>query len=222
MWINPTYTELSLGRDWEAAGTILGSNRNRTGKRPGNSTVLYKKDPADCGFRMGFVFCYSMYANHQPLPMPLFSTLSERIRFYTLLLGVIQITVGCLVGLIPPDAIAWYRGLVMAHIQFTANGVLLVVLGFLLREMALSAFQLRCWFISTQLGTWLNGVAGMIAAIIGQSSSQMPALNKAYPPPTAGSSALVYTTLVLCGLLILLGLGLTIWGLVRGRQLDHV
>lgn len=146
------------------------------------------------------------------------SILAERIRFLTLLLGVIQVTMGCLVGLIPPDAIAWYRGLVMAHIQFTANGVLLVVLGFLLREMVLSPLQLRLWFVSTQAGTWLNGVAGMIAAIIGQSSSQMPALNKAYPPPIAGSSALVYTTLVFCGLLILLGLGLTVWGLVRARR----
>lgn len=150
------------------------------------------------------------------------SSLSERIRFFTLLLGVIQVTLGCLVGLIPPDAIAWYRGLVMAHIQFTANGVLLVVLGFLLREMALTTFQLRCWFISTQAGTWLNGLAGMMAAIIGQSSSQMPALNKAYPPPTAGSSVLVYLTLVLCGLLILVGLGLTIVGLVKGRRDDAV
>ncbi|MBV5349387.1 hypothetical protein JZU61_07050, partial [bacterium] len=58
------------------------------------------------------------------------------------------------------------------------------------------------------------------AAIIGQSSSQMPALNKAYPPPTPGSSPLVYTTLVLCGLLILVGLGLTIVGLVKGRRSD--
>lgn len=146
------------------------------------------------------------------------SSLLERIRFLTLLLGVIQVTMGCLVGLIPPDAVAWYRGLVMAHIQFTTNGVLLVVLSFLLREMALSRFQLRCWFISTQAGTWLNGVAGMMAAIIGQSSSQMPALNKAYPPPTPGSSPWVYTTLVFCGLLILVGLGLTIVGLVKGRR----
>ncbi|MDP3129318.1 MAG: hypothetical protein Q8M81_12545 [Sediminibacterium sp.] len=148
-------------------------------------------------------------------------SLSERIRFFTLLLGVIQVTMGCLVGLIPPDAVAWYRGLVMAHIQFTANGVLLVVLGFLLREMVLTPFQLRCWFISTQAGTWLNGIAGMIAAIIGQSSSQMPGLNKAYPPPTAGSSSLVYTTLVLCGLLILVGLGLTVWGLIKGRAVER-
>lgn len=146
------------------------------------------------------------------------AVLSERLRFFTLLLGVIQVTMGCLVGLIPPDALAWYRGLVMAHIQFTANGVLLVVLGFLLREMVLTPFQLRCWFISTQAGTWLNGVAGMLAAIIGQSSSQMPALNKAYPPPTAGSSPLVCTTLVLCGLLILVALGLTVWGLVKARK----
>ena len=54
--------------------------------------------------------------------------------------GVLQITVGCLVGFIPPSAVAWFRGIVMAHIEFTVNGVLLVV------------------------GTWANGAAGIAAA----------------------------------------------------------
>jgi len=33
MWINPTYTELSLGSDWEETGKQLGSNWDRMGKR---------------------------------------------------------------------------------------------------------------------------------------------------------------------------------------------
>lgn len=64
---------------------------------------------------------------------------SEKIRHQTLLLGVIQITFGCIVGFIPPDAVPWFRGIVMAHIEFTANGVLLLVLGFLVREKKLGS-----------------------------------------------------------------------------------
>ena len=57
------------------------------------------------------------------------TTYAEQIRYLTLLLGVIQVTFGCFVGFIPPTAVLWFRGIVMAHIEFTANGVLLVVLG---------------------------------------------------------------------------------------------
>ena len=59
------------------------------------------------------------------------------IRRWTLILGVLQVTVGCLVGLIPPGAVEWFRGIVMAHIEFTANGVLMIVLGLLVRELRL-------------------------------------------------------------------------------------
>ena len=52
--------------------------------------------------------------------------LKENLRRWTLFLGVLQITVGCVVGFIPPSAVAWFRGIVMAHIEFTANGVLMV------------------------------------------------------------------------------------------------
>ena len=62
-------------------------------------------------------------------------TLKDTLRRWTLLLGVLQITVGCLAGLIPPSAVAWFRGIVMAHIEFTINGILVIVFGFLLREI---------------------------------------------------------------------------------------
>ena len=51
--------------------------------------------------------------------------LKANLKRWTLFLGVLQITVGCLVGFIPPSAVAWFRGIVMAHIEFTANGVLM-------------------------------------------------------------------------------------------------
>ncbi len=62
------------------------------------------------------------------------------------MLGVLQITVGCVVGFIPPSAVAWFRGIVMAHIEFTANGVLMVVFGFLVRELRLNPTALKVWF----------------------------------------------------------------------------
>lgn len=137
--------------------------------------------------------------------------------FFTLLLGVVQVIAGCVVGLIPPGAVAWYRGMVMAHIQFTANGVLLIVLGLLVHDMRLTPSQFRIWFLSTQAGTWLNGIAGLIAAFTGRSSSRMPNLNATNPPPN-GMSTAVYASLLFCGLFILVGLGLTLIGLLQGRK----
>jgi uncharacterized membrane protein HdeD (DUF308 family) len=63
--------------------------------------------------------------------------LKESLKRWTLVLGVLQITVGCIVGFIPPSAVAWFRGIVMAHIEFTANGVLMVAFGLLVRQLRL-------------------------------------------------------------------------------------
>src|SRR5262249_57284180 len=110
--------------------------------------------------------------------------LKEDLRRWTLVLGVLQITVGCLVGLIPPSAVAWFRGIVMAHIEFTANGVLLVAVGFLARELRLSPSLWKVWFATLQIRTWTNGGAGVAAAFTGASSPLMPALNEKFRPPT--------------------------------------
>ena len=96
--------------------------------------------------------------------------LKESIRRWTLVLGVFQILVGCIVGFIPPSAVAWFRGIVMAHLEFTANGVLMVAFGFLVRELALGPVGLRLWFALLQIGTWTNGGAGVVAAFVGASS----------------------------------------------------
>jgi uncharacterized membrane protein HdeD (DUF308 family) len=56
--------------------------------------------------------------------------LRSSIRRWTLLLGVLQVTFGCIVGFIPPSAVQWFRGIVMSHIEYTANGVLMIAFGF--------------------------------------------------------------------------------------------
>jgi hypothetical protein len=141
--------------------------------------------------------------------------LKGTLRRWTLILGVLQITVGCLVGFIPPPAVAWFRGVVMAHIEFTANGVFVIVLGFLVREMHLNSAALRVWFATLQTGTWTNGGAGLIAGFLGASSKLMPTINEKFPPPHGTDSALVSNTLLVCGVTILVALFLTLYGLIR-------
>jgi hypothetical protein len=144
------------------------------------------------------------------------------LRRWTLILGVLQITVGCLVGLIPPSAVEWFRGIVMAHIEFTANGVLMIAIALLTQELNLGRAALIAWFATLQLGTWTNGAAGVAAAFIGATSSVMPTLNEKFPPPHGTDNWLVSDLLVVCAVTIIAALVLTLVGLVRGREnADH-
>jgi len=143
--------------------------------------------------------------------------LKTTLRRWVLLLGVIQITFGCIVGFIPPPAVAWFRGIVMAHIEFTANGVLMIVFGFLVRDLCLSPVVLRIWFWTLQIGTWTNGMAGLVGAFIGASSKLMPTINEKFPPPHGTDNPIVTALLMSCGVSILAALLLTVYGLLRSR-----
>jgi len=145
-------------------------------------------------------------------------SLKENLRRWTLVLGVLQITVGCIVGFIPPSVVAWFRGIVMAHIEFTANGVLMVAFGFLVRELRLNPPALKVWFATLQIGTWTNGAAGVAAAFIGASSKLMPTINEKFPPPHGTDNPIVSGTLQLCGVTIMVALLLTLYGLVRSAR----
>ncbi|MCE9684791.1 hypothetical protein LZP73_01000 [Shewanella sp. AS16] len=143
--------------------------------------------------------------------------LKSKLRHWTLVLGVIQVTFGCMVGFIPPDAVQWFRGIVMAHMEFTANGVLMIVLGLLVKELGLGAMALKLWFVTLQLGTWTNGLAGLVGAFMGYSSKLMPTLSEKFPPPHGMDHPLVTGILQLCGVTIMLALLLTIFGLLTAR-----
>ena len=149
-------------------------------------------------------------------------SLKANLRRWTLLLGVIQITVGCLVGFIPPPAVAWFRGIVMAHIEFTMNGILMIALGFLVKELRLNPTALKVWFATLLIGTWANGGAGLAGAFIGSSSKLMPTLNEKFPPPHSLDSPVVTGLLLLCAANILAALLLTIFGLLRNRSSDEL
>ena len=144
-------------------------------------------------------------------------SLKANIKRWTLILGVLQITVGCVVGFIPPSAVAWFRGIVMAHIEFTANGVLMVAFGFVVMELRLSPAALKVWFATLQIGTWANGAAGIAAAFSGASSKLMPTLNEKFPPPHGTDNPIVSGSLKLCGVTIMVALLLTLYGLLRSK-----
>ncbi|MBC7819753.1 MAG: hypothetical protein IAG10_22955, partial [Planctomycetaceae bacterium] len=116
---------------------------------------------------------------------------------------------------IPPSAVAWFRSIVMAHIEFTANGVLMVVFGFLVRELRLTPTALKVWFATLQIGTWTNGASGVAAAILGASSKLMPTINEKFPPPHGTDHPLVSGSLQVCGVTIMVALLLTLYGLLR-------
>jgi hypothetical protein len=105
----------------------------------------------------------------------------------------------------------------MAHVEFTINGILLIALGLLVNEMRLGAGALKAWFATTQLGTWLNGSAGVVAAFAGASSKLMPTLNEKFPPPGGTDNAAVTGLLMACGVTIMIGLILTLVGLWNGK-----
>ncbi|WP_031434280.1 hypothetical protein [Methylomarinum vadi] len=150
-----------------------------------------------------------------------FNRLKSVIRRWTLILGVSQITVGCLIGFIPPDAVLWFRGIVMAHIEFTINGILMIVFGFLLNELHLNHISLKGWFTALQIGTWTNGMAGLIGAFIGASTPLMPTINEKFPPPNGTDNTIVTGFLILCSVAIVTALLLTLYGLIRSSTIDE-
>lgn len=143
--------------------------------------------------------------------------LKSRLRRWALILGVLQITVGCLRGFIPPTAVQWFRGILMSHIEYTANGILMVVFSFLVPELRLQSTALKVWFATLQIGTWTNGTAGLVGALIGYSSMLMPTINEKFPAPHGADHPAVTGLLQLCGVTIVMALLMTLSGLLRSN-----
>jgi hypothetical protein len=144
-------------------------------------------------------------------------SLADQLRRWTLIIGVAQVLFGCLVGFIPPSVVPWFRGIVMAHVEFTANGVLMIAIGLLAGELNLSATMLKAWFGTLVIGTWFNGAAGVVGAFSGESSTLLPTANQSFPPPGGAGSVVVTGLLLACGVTIVVALALTLVGLLRAR-----
>jgi len=76
---------------------------------------------------------------------------------------------------------------------------------------------LKVWFATLQIGTWTNGAAGVAAAFIGASSKLMPTITEKFPPPNGSDNPMVTSTLLLCGVTIMVSLLLTLIGLLRSK-----
>ncbi len=139
--------------------------------------------------------------------------LQNKVKFFTIFLGVLQITVGCAVGFIPPTAVEWYRGIVMSNIEFTINGILMIAFGFLVPMLSLGARTLKVWFAALQIGTWTNGTAGLVAGIAGASSNLLVTLNEKFPAPNGNDHRIVTGLLMTCGISVMIALFITLFGL---------
>lgn len=145
------------------------------------------------------------------------TALKANLRKWTLFLGVLQITFGCAIGFIPPSVVPWFRGLVMAHIEYTVNGIMVIALGFLVTEFQLGPTALKIWFATLQIGTWTNGTAGLVGAFLGASSKLMPTLNEKFPPPQGTNNPVVSGLLMVCGITVMVALLLTLYGLLKSK-----
>ncbi len=149
-------------------------------------------------------------------------SLSLNIKRWMLILGVAQIAFGCTIGLVPPTAVQWFRGLVMAHIEYVTNGMLLIVFGFLVPELKLGKLALKTWFVTLQVGAWAGaGLAGLMGAILGFSSPLLPLINEKFPAPRGMDHPLVTGPLLLGGVTTMIGLALTLWGLFSNRKIGE-
>jgi hypothetical protein len=84
-----------------------------------------------------------------------------------------------------------------------------------LREMLLGSVAMISWFVLLQIGTWLNGLSGIIAAYSGKTSPFLYTISILFPPPNGTDSPIVSACLLISGLAILLGLVITLIGLIR-------
>lgn len=131
--------------------------------------------------------------------------------------GVFQVLMGCVVGLIPPPVTKHFRSIVTAHIEFTANGTLLAVLGLLTPYMKLSNNMFNVLEATAYLGTFLNGGAFFISAFTGFGTKLAPCLHEKFPFPKGtegGYSTAMTGILQVCAVNIITALSLATYGLV--------
>lgn len=134
--------------------------------------------------------------------------------------GIGQVLLGCLIGLIPPPMVPHFRSLVTSHIEFTANGMLLSILGIILPYLALSNMLLFVLEITAYLGTFCNGFAFVIAGFTGYGTPLAPTTHKQFPFPNGiegPMSDIVTGCLFVCAVTIIVALSLTLIGLFGGK-----
>jgi hypothetical protein len=135
-----------------------------------------------------------------------------------LTLGMAQVLMGCITGMIPPSAVLHYRAIVTAHIEFCVNGTLLAVIGLLTPRMKLSSTMFRLMEVFAALGTFSNGGAFIISAFTGYGTKLSTITNEKFPPikgTEGGYSDLITNILIMCTVTVIGACVIALIGLVR-------
>jgi hypothetical protein len=135
-----------------------------------------------------------------------------------LTLGVAQVLMGCITGIIPPPAVLHYRAIVTAHIEFCVNGTLLAVIGLLIPRMKLSTTMFRLLEVLAVLGTFTNGGAFILSAFTGYGTKLGTTINEKFPPPKGiegGYSDAITNILMVCAVTMIAACVVALIGLVR-------
>ena len=135
-----------------------------------------------------------------------------------IMMGVLQVLIGCIVGLIPPPAVVHFRSIVTAHIEFCFNGILLALMGLLTQYMALGSVSFFILEVTAYFGTFLNGSAFFISAFTGFGTKLSPTINEKFPFPNGiegGYSDLMTTCLMTSGVTVITCLVISLVGLAR-------
>ncbi len=135
-----------------------------------------------------------------------------------IIIGVLQVLLGCIVGFIPPPAVLHFRSIVTAHIEFCVNGTLLAVLGILTQYMKLSSTSFTILELTSYTGTFCNGGAFLISAFTGFGTKLAPTVNEKFPFPNGvegGYSDLMTNCLIVCGVTVIISLIFAIIGLAN-------
>jgi len=133
---------------------------------------------------------------------------------YSLLSGISQILVGCLLGGPIADMPNPQMGKA-GHHQMTTNGVFLMAIAFCFPYCKLSKFWLRIAFVTAQFGTWCNGLAYWILAFTNAPNPMF--LKSSNLAPEGENNIYTYmsiASLLFCGVNLLLNLTLLIWGIL--------
>jgi hypothetical protein len=131
--------------------------------------------------------------------------------------GIGMVLFGCFIGLIPPPAVQHFRSIVTAHIEFTANGMLLSILGLIMPYLNLGRGTKFFLELTAYWGTASNGGAFLISAFTGYGTELAPTVHKQFPFPNGIKgfySSMVTACLLSCGVTIIIALFLTVAGLI--------
>lgn len=139
----------------------------------------------------------------------------ETVKRWLLFTGLLMLLQGCVLSFPPREVWAHYRSLITFHIESMVNGILLLAFAFVSTEMDLSPMLWTAFFVSAQLGTWMNGTPFIIAAYTGSYIELSPHASSGAPVTTW--SPILKNMLLVCAIFIILSFILALFGVWKKK-----